>query len=115
MKDKLETNKFVLAAIYRPASLIPETIWRACPSTTNGNEQAHRNANRDGVNLTLLGGMMHSRDFDDRAARSMDIHASLGISTHDQNATHTHRATRSIVRQGMSHIIFLVTFYHNLI
>ncbi|KAG2116152.1 hypothetical protein DEU56DRAFT_748432 [Suillus clintonianus] len=100
LKDKLVTNKFVLAAIYRPASLIPEIIWRACPSTTNGNEQAHRSANRDGVNLTLLGGIMRGRDFDERAAQSMGVHMSLGINTRDQDATHVCRATRSIVRQG---------------
>ncbi|KAG1746028.1 uncharacterized protein EDB91DRAFT_1080250 [Suillus paluster] len=99
LKDKLETNKFVLAAIYRPASLIPKVIWRACPSTTNGNEQAHHSANRDGVNLTLLGGIMRGRDFDERAAQSMEVHTSLGINTRDQDATHVRRATRSIVRQ----------------
>ncbi|KAG2130545.1 hypothetical protein BD769DRAFT_1292574, partial [Suillus cothurnatus] len=66
LKDKVETNKFALPALYHPASLIPEDIWRACPATTNGNEQAHRNVNRDGVNLTLLGGIMRGRAFDDR-------------------------------------------------
>ncbi|KAG2742423.1 hypothetical protein P692DRAFT_20821992 [Suillus brevipes Sb2] len=58
LKDKLQTNKFALPALYRPASFIPEDIWRACPTTTNGNEQAHRNINRDGVHLTLLRGIM---------------------------------------------------------
>ncbi|KAG1851301.1 hypothetical protein DFJ58DRAFT_426079 [Suillus subalutaceus] len=53
LKDKVETNKFALPALYRPTSFITEDIWRACPATTNGNEQAHRNVNRDGVNLTL--------------------------------------------------------------
>ncbi|KAG2343047.1 hypothetical protein BDR05DRAFT_885114, partial [Suillus weaverae] len=47
-----------LPALYRPESFIPENIWRACPATTNGNEQPHRNVNCDGVNLTLLGGIM---------------------------------------------------------
>ncbi|KAG1866177.1 hypothetical protein F4604DRAFT_1779145, partial [Suillus subluteus] len=43
LKDKVETNKFILPALYRPTSFITEDIWRACPATTNGNEQAHRN------------------------------------------------------------------------
>ncbi|KAG2032348.1 hypothetical protein BDR03DRAFT_50641 [Suillus americanus] len=48
--DKVETNKFALPALYRPASVITEDIWRACPATTNVNEwQAHRNVNRDSV------------------------------------------------------------------
>lgn len=110
LKDKLVTNKFILAAIYRPASLIPEVIWRACPSTTNSNEQAHRSANRDGVNLTLLGGIMRGRDFDERAAQSIEIHALLGINTRDQDSTHVRRATRSIVRQG-NIILFVIVLF----
>ncbi|KAG2034401.1 hypothetical protein BDR03DRAFT_965204, partial [Suillus americanus] len=51
---------------------ITEYVWRACPATMNGNEQAHRNVNRDGVNLTLLGGIMRGPAFDDRAAQSID-------------------------------------------
>ncbi|KAG1733723.1 hypothetical protein EDB19DRAFT_1830853 [Suillus lakei] len=65
LKNKVETNKFALPALYRPASFIPEDTWRACPATTNGNEQAHRNVNCDSVNLTLLGGIMRGRAFDD--------------------------------------------------
>jgi hypothetical protein len=91
----------LVPALYHPASLIPEDIWRACPATTNGNEQAHRNVNCDGVNLTLLGGIMRGRAFDDRAAQSIDVHASLGIDTCDRDSTHTYRASRSITRQGM--------------
>ncbi|KAG2741734.1 hypothetical protein P692DRAFT_201652917, partial [Suillus brevipes Sb2] len=98
LKDKLVTNKFVLAAIYRPASLIPKVIWRACPSTTNGNEQAHWSANLDGVNLTLLGGIMRGRNFDERAAQGMEVHSLLGINTRDQDSTHIRRASRSIIR-----------------
>ncbi|KAI5985825.1 hypothetical protein F5J12DRAFT_696074, partial [Pisolithus orientalis] len=57
LKNKLESNRFGLKEIYRPVSLIPEEIWKASPMTTNGNEQAHRNVNCDGTNLTLLGGI----------------------------------------------------------
>ncbi|KAG1876289.1 hypothetical protein F4604DRAFT_1581198, partial [Suillus subluteus] len=74
------------------------------PATTNDNEQAHRNVNCDGVNLTLLGGVMRGRAFDDRAVQSIDVHASLGIATRDRDSTHssTYRApSRSITRQGM--------------
>ncbi|KAG1873879.1 hypothetical protein F4604DRAFT_1508453, partial [Suillus subluteus] len=61
-------NKFALSALYHPASFIPEGIWCAYLATANGNEQAHRNVNwnRDGMNLTLLGGVMRGRAFDDR-------------------------------------------------
>ncbi|KAG2049662.1 hypothetical protein BDR06DRAFT_845566, partial [Suillus hirtellus] len=58
LKDKIEGTKFALPALYQPNSLIPLKIWKASPTTTNGNEQAHRNINHDGVGLTLLGGIM---------------------------------------------------------
>jgi hypothetical protein len=58
LKDKRIGSKFAIPALYQPASLIPLEIWKSAPSTTNGNEQAHRNINRDGVNLTMLGGIM---------------------------------------------------------
>ena len=41
LKDKLNSTPFALPGLYQPASLIPLSIWKACPSTTNGNEQAH--------------------------------------------------------------------------
>ncbi|KAG1847022.1 hypothetical protein DFJ58DRAFT_730350 [Suillus subalutaceus] len=52
--------------------------------------------NRDGVNLTLLGGVMRGRDFDERAAQSMEIHNLLGINTRDQDSPRDeiHRSTR---------------------
>ncbi|KAH7903935.1 hypothetical protein BJ138DRAFT_1019827 [Hygrophoropsis aurantiaca] len=48
LKDKTHGTKFALPAVYRPKSLIPLEIWKASPSTTNGNEQAHRNINASG-------------------------------------------------------------------
>ncbi|KAL4061961.1 hypothetical protein V8B97DRAFT_1878419, partial [Scleroderma yunnanense] len=53
-------TKFALPALCFPKSLIPHNIWRACPMTTNGNEQSHHNINQDGTNLTVLGGIMHA-------------------------------------------------------
>jgi len=57
LEDKVETNKLAFPVLYCPASFIPGDVWRACPgspATTNGNEQAHRDVNREGVDLTLL-------------------------------------------------------------
>jgi len=53
LKDKVDI-KFVIAALYWPESKIPLEMWNAAPSTSNRNEQAHRNANQDGIKLTLL-------------------------------------------------------------
>ena len=64
LDDKLTKSKFALLALYWPESRIPLDIWRAAPATTNGNEQAHRNINRDGVGLTLLAGVMQGMQCD---------------------------------------------------
>ncbi|KAG1865181.1 hypothetical protein C8R48DRAFT_672460 [Suillus tomentosus] len=98
LKDK-ESSKFALPAIYWPMSLIPIAIWKASPTTTNGNEQAHRNINRDGINLTLLAGIMRGYQYDVCAASSIDLHIMHGINTRDNESTHLYQAKRSVSRQ----------------
>ncbi|KAJ8583007.1 hypothetical protein M405DRAFT_867360 [Rhizopogon salebrosus TDB-379] len=98
LKDKIEGTKFALPALYQPNSLIPLEIWRASPSTTNGNEQAHRNINRDGVSLTLLGGSCE--DFtNENLTASLDIFDAFGINSSDRLSTHAHRAKRALSRR----------------
>ncbi|KAG2149414.1 hypothetical protein BD769DRAFT_334168 [Suillus cothurnatus] len=52
------------------------------------------------VNLTLLGGIMRGRAFDDRAVQSIDVHVSSSVGTRDRDSTHVYRASRSITRQA---------------
>ncbi|KAJ7817391.1 hypothetical protein B0H14DRAFT_2374051 [Mycena olivaceomarginata] len=92
LKDKITGTKFALPALYQPMSLIPLEIWKASPSSTNGNEQSHRNVNRDGVNLTLLAGIMRGMQYDARSSH--------GIYHRDQISTHFRRAQRSVNRHG---------------
>ncbi|KAJ7920959.1 hypothetical protein B0H13DRAFT_2230669 [Mycena leptocephala] len=103
-KDKQVGSKFALPALYQPASLIPLEIWKSAPSTTNGNEQAHRNINRDGVNLTMLGGIMRGMQYDARAMGTLELHSSQGIYSRDQTATHFRRLQRSLNRYAPSQI-----------
>ncbi|KAJ7234827.1 hypothetical protein C8J57DRAFT_1531331 [Mycena rebaudengoi] len=98
LKDKWVGSKFALPALYQPASLIPLEIWKSPPSTTNGNEQAHRNINRDGVNLTVLGGLMRGMQYDARAMGTLELHSSQGVYSRDQTATHFRRLQRSLNR-----------------
>ncbi|KAF8998422.1 hypothetical protein BDQ17DRAFT_1193339, partial [Cyathus striatus] len=63
LKDKID-GKFAIPALYHSRSKIPLDVWQASPLSTNRNEQAHRNINRDGINLTLLGGIMHRMHYD---------------------------------------------------
>lgn len=78
----LEVPQFALPALYQPNSLIPLEIWKASPTTTNGNEQAHRNVNRDGVGLTLLGGIMRGFHYDENISTSLDHLASTPVTVY---------------------------------
>jgi len=99
LNDKIK-NKLVIPAIYQPLSLIPIEVWKAGPQMTNGNEQAHRNINRDGINLTLLGGIMRGLQYDQQAMDALSLHDIHGIISRDQEATHFPRLERSVQRRG---------------
>jgi hypothetical protein len=79
MVDKEIGSPFVIPAIYQPASCIPLEIWKASPSTSNWNEQAHRNVNRDGTRLTLLAAIMRGMQYDERALASIKLFASSRV------------------------------------
>lgn len=100
MHDKEIGSQFVIPAIYQPASHIPLDIWQACPSTSNGNEQAHRNVNRDGTGLTLLAAIMRGMHYDKRAMAAVDLMHCSGIHQTDQPPTYFRRAGRALLRQG---------------
>ncbi|TFK44080.1 hypothetical protein BDQ12DRAFT_594008, partial [Crucibulum laeve] len=99
LKDKLD-GKFIIPAIYQPASLIPLHIWQASPSTTNGNEQSHRSVNCDGVNLTMQGGIMRGMQYDFRAMSSLSLCSSQGIYAHDQISSEFRHSQISVTRQS---------------
>ncbi|KAF8547224.1 hypothetical protein OG21DRAFT_1425240 [Imleria badia] len=100
LDNKILGNKFALAGLYFPESLMPAEFWKACSRTSNGNEQAHRSINRNGTGHTLLAGVMHGQEYDERAFRSIAIHNSYGINTQYQASTHHFRASRSVSRHG---------------
>ncbi|KIJ44485.1 hypothetical protein M422DRAFT_252089 [Sphaerobolus stellatus SS14] len=58
LKDKLVADEFALTGICHQMRLIPVENWKAGPNTTNRNEQAHRDANRDGIWLSFFAGIM---------------------------------------------------------
>lgn len=106
LDDKLVKSKFALPGVYWAASKIPLEIWKAAPSTTNGNEQAHRNINRDGINLTLLAGVMRGLQYDVRALKSIESVEDTGVNVRDAIATHHHRSQRAITRKGTSEHLY---------
>ncbi|KAF8187083.1 hypothetical protein K438DRAFT_1835610 [Mycena galopus ATCC 62051] len=98
LKDKQTGSRFTFPAIYQSASLIPLEIWKAALSTSNRNEQAHRNINCDGVNLTMLSGIMRGMQYDARVVDTLQLYSSQGIYVRDQMATHFRRLQRSLNR-----------------
>ncbi|KAF8990581.1 hypothetical protein BDQ17DRAFT_1433680 [Cyathus striatus] len=82
LKDKIDA-KFVIPAIHHAESLIPLDVWQSSPSSTNGNEQAHRDVNRD-------------------AMKSLKLHSTEGIYVRDQIKTDFRRSQSSVTRQVSS-------------
>ncbi|KJA22509.1 hypothetical protein HYPSUDRAFT_215715 [Hypholoma sublateritium FD-334 SS-4] len=99
LKDKRFGSRFALPGIYQPASYIPYEIWKAAPTSSNGNEQGHRNVYRDGVGLTILGGIMRGMQFDARAETSCQLFEDQGIYSRDHQSTHFRRYERAVDRK----------------
>lgn len=104
LNDKEKNKGLMLAAVYQPLSKIPVEVWRAAPSTSNGNEQAHRNINRDGTKLTMLAGIMRGLQFDSRALRNIDLWMEEYIPPRDRLSTHFRRSARAVQSKGKSPI-----------
>ncbi|KIJ43707.1 hypothetical protein M422DRAFT_252951 [Sphaerobolus stellatus SS14] len=100
LKDKESADGWALAAIYHPKSKIPLHIWKAAPSTSNGNEQAHRNVNRDGMKLSLLAATMFGEGVDFRQLNGIDILLKHGIHNRDQVQSHFRQAARALIRSA---------------
>ena len=101
------SSRYAFPGIYWPASKVPLEVWKASPATTNGNEQAHRNVNRDGIGLTLLAGVMRGMYYDERAYRGIGDMFETGVQTRDEIATHHNRKMRTISRKGSSSLQYI--------
>ncbi|KAI0054384.1 hypothetical protein BV25DRAFT_1949705 [Artomyces pyxidatus] len=97
LEDK-EKTPFFWPGIYRPKSLISRDRWLAAPPDTNGNEQSHRDINRDGVHLSLLGGIELGMRYDARAMASYDLYRDQGVRHRDAPSTHEFRSRVAVTR-----------------
>ena len=68
---------------------MPPEFWQASPTMTNGNEQSHHNINRDAINLTLLGEIMHGQYYDGRVSNSLNTNTTYGIQQRDKASTYS--------------------------
>ncbi|EJD41424.1 hypothetical protein AURDEDRAFT_169588 [Auricularia subglabra TFB-10046 SS5] len=98
--DKEVLAPFALPALYQPLSKIPLHIWLAGASTSNGVEQAHRNVNRDGKGLPLVGGIQRGMHHDVREARSGAVARTENIQKRYRPATHALRQNRTLQRHA---------------
>ncbi|KAF7322124.1 hypothetical protein MKEN_00736200 [Mycena kentingensis (nom. inval.)] len=78
VRDK-HTCRFAWAGICHAKSKIPLAVWQAGDSTTNLIEAVHRDVNREGVHLTLLGGVQKGLAFDSFKQRTMRVQENYGI------------------------------------
>lgn len=110
LKDKEKGEGWALAAMYRPLSKIPLDIWKAAPSTSNGNQQAHCSINRDGVKLAMVPGIIRGNEYDSRGVARLKHHEEFGINNRDQAQTHFRRAARSVIKSSASYSSYFKTF-----
>ena len=96
LDDKFFSSKFAFPGIYWPTSRIPLEVWKASPPKTNGNEQSHRNINRDGMGLTLLAGVMQGLHYDRHAKHGIKEIAKTGVQMREEVATHHNCKRRTI-------------------
>ncbi|KAF8584190.1 hypothetical protein K439DRAFT_1660868 [Ramaria rubella] len=121
LKNKESAGGFALAALYQPLSKIPMDIWKASPSTSNGNEQAHHSINCDGVRLTMLADIMRGMQYDSRVMSGIKLLCKQGIPSRDQPPTHFWQAVQAISRASavqkctiQAHDVELQTAYKQL-
>ena len=110
LKDKETSSPFAILALYQPASKIPLEVWHASPSTSNGNEQAHRSINRDGTKLTMLAGIHRGMQYDVCTIQGLRMLEAHSIHSRDQQATHFRQAACAIVRSGKFSTTFSLFF-----
>jgi len=75
-------------------------MWNAPPSTSNGNEQAHRNINRDGIQHTLLAAIMRGLQLDTRAIASFTLYRDQGIFQCDTQPTYAKQQDLSVLHNS---------------
>ncbi|KZV94541.1 hypothetical protein EXIGLDRAFT_748607 [Exidia glandulosa HHB12029] len=103
LHDKEKGAPFALPALYFPLSKIPLNVWLAGKSNSNGVEQKHRNVNRDGKHLSMIGGIHLGMQHDVREHRSGEAILQEGIHPRYRPSHDAMREERSLQRHIRSH------------
>ncbi|KAF8186521.1 hypothetical protein K438DRAFT_1596387 [Mycena galopus ATCC 62051] len=72
LSNKLSSG-FVFEGICWQKSFIPRMIWEAGDSNSNLIETVHRDANREGVHCTLVGGLRKGQQFDSMKMKTLGV------------------------------------------
>ncbi|KAJ7830070.1 hypothetical protein B0H14DRAFT_3715963 [Mycena olivaceomarginata] len=99
VKDKQSTH-FAFQAICWERSLIPRSVWMAGDSHTNLVETVHRDANREGVQCTLLGGLQKGQAFDSMKMRTLELFETYGIQPTYLSGHIAENSFRNLQRKG---------------
>ncbi|KAJ7792606.1 hypothetical protein B0H14DRAFT_2930185 [Mycena olivaceomarginata] len=78
LQNKLSSG-FVFEGICWEKSFIPRAIWEAGDNNSNLIETVHRDANREGVHCTLVGGLKRGQLFDSMKMKSLGVFEDFGI------------------------------------
>ncbi|KAF8145358.1 hypothetical protein K438DRAFT_1630265 [Mycena galopus ATCC 62051] len=98
IKDK-QTTHFVFEAICWERSHIPLSVWKAGDSHTNLVETVHRDANREGVQCTLLGGLQKGQAFDSLKMRTLELYEMYGVQSTYMSGHISENAFRNMRRR----------------
>ncbi|KAJ7467757.1 hypothetical protein B0H11DRAFT_1732694 [Mycena galericulata] len=73
------SSQFVFEGICWQKSYMPRNIWEAGDSNSNLIESVHRDANREGVHCTLLGGLTKGQSFDAMKMKTLLTFETTGV------------------------------------
>lgn len=68
-----ERAKFAFSAICWEQSFVPLDVWMSGESHSNVVEAAHANVNREGIQCTIVGGIMKGRHFDILGLATLEV------------------------------------------
>ncbi|KAJ7688773.1 hypothetical protein B0H14DRAFT_3533113 [Mycena olivaceomarginata] len=98
-EDK-EACKFAFAGICWERSYIPLPVWAAGDPHTNLIETVHRDANREGVHCTLVGGVLLRQDYDELQRATLIEYEQHGIRSSYRAVSSVSNAIKNVKRRG---------------
>ncbi|KAJ7889899.1 hypothetical protein B0H14DRAFT_2561582 [Mycena olivaceomarginata] len=99
INDK-ESCGFAFPGICWERSFIPLPVWQAGEPNTNLVEVVHRDANRDGVHCTLVGGLLRGQAYDDMQRATIVEYEAHGIRPSYDAVTPITNALKNVIRRA---------------